>query len=209
MSQNGPPSNLNQGINNFNPSMAGPPPLSGAPPPSQFSQPPLPGQNMPSQNHFTQPPLSNNQNQFEQPPLSGQPPLLGRPPMPNKMPNQPLPNQNQFGQPPLPGQHMNNQFGPNQLTNQMQGMHLGGPRQYPTGTLKGTDNGPHMPPPLSQQDSGMMPGQQMRSPSGPGYPPMPGQGQLPSGPGVYPQSGYQQAQQRRLDPDQMPSPVST
>lgn len=95
-----------------------------------------------------------------------------------------------------------NQFNQNQLTNQMQGMNLGGPRQYPG---KGVDNGPHMPPPLSQQQQSMLNGQQMRSP-GPGYPSMPGQ--MPSGPGAYPQAGYQQQQTRRLDPDQMPSPVS-
>jgi hypothetical protein len=74
------------------------------------------------------------------------------------------------------------------------------------GVMNG-DNGPHMPPPLTQQQ--YMNGQQMRAPPGPGYPPMPGQQPGPGGLGAYPQPAYQQPQQaKRLDPDQMPSPVS-
>jgi hypothetical protein len=46
------------------------------------------------------------------------------------------------------------------------------------GVMNG-DNGPHMPPPLTQQQ--YMNGQQMRAPPGPGYPPMPGQQPGPGG----------------------------
>ena len=116
------------------------------------------------------------------------------------LPGQPMPGPNQ---PPLPGQPP---LGPNQLANQMQGMNLGPGRQYPGSTING-EGGPHMPPPLNQQQ--YMNGQQMRAPPGPGYPPMPGQQPAPGGGvGSYPQPAYQQPQQaRRLDPDQMPSPV--
>lgn len=145
---------------------------------------------IPPQNQFNQPPL--NKNQYGPPPLSS--------------------GQNQFGPPPLPGQPPLN---PNNLANQMQGMNLSGPRQYPGALKSGLDGGPHMPPPLSQQQQNLVNGQQLKSPQTQGYPPMPGQGGMqgayPQGgavPGGYPQSGYQQAQQRRLDPDQMPSPVS-
>lgn len=154
-----------------------------------FNPPPLqPPFGQPPQNQFGQPPLLNK-TQYGQPPLPGGQNQFGQPP-------------SQFGQPPLPGPP---QMNPSQLANQMQGMNLGGPRQYPGAApmKSGLDSGPHMPPPLSQQQQNLVNGQQLRSPQAPGYPPVPGQG----GPGGYPQSGYQQAQQRRLDPDQMPSPV--
>lgn len=112
-----------------------------------------------------------------------------------------------------PSDHIPNQY---QLSNQMQNMNISGPKHYsavPQNGATNGDNGPHMPPPLNSQ--------QMRSPSG--YPPMPGQqssmaqGGYPPQPGYpqqgYPQHGYpqpgfqQQNQQRRLDPDQMPSPI--
>lgn len=173
------------------------------------SIPPGPNrQNFGQTNHFNAPPQL--QNQFGQPLNKNQ---YGQPPLPGGGGGS---VQNQFGAPPLPGQPPIN---PNQLSNQMQGMNLGGPRQYPgasVGLKSGLDGGPHMPPPLSQQQQNLVNGQQLRSPQAPGYPPMPGQGGGQGGyppqggmqGGGYPQGGYQQAQQRRLDPDQMPSPVS-
>lgn len=118
---------------------------------------------------------------------------------PSAMPGQqpPLPGQ----QPPLPGQlPQQNKY--NQLNSQMQGMNLNSPRQqYPGGPVNAINgDGPHMPPPLSQQQ-GYPNGQQYRGPPGSGYP---GQGPMAGG---YPQGGYPQ-QQKALDPDQMPSPVS-
>ncbi|CAH1990450.1 unnamed protein product [Acanthoscelides obtectus] len=195
-------------------SMQGPgsmPPMPGQHMQGPGSMPPMPGQHMqgpgsvPGQGHM--------------PPMQGQPPMPGQPSMPG---------QSQYGQgsvqrgqqmrPPMPGQ-----YNPSQITNQMQGMSLGGQQRYPgmqatKPPINGEMGPPHMPPAGAQSRG---------PPPGPGYPPMPGQGPMggqqgppgpmggPQGPmGGYPpqQGGYMQQQQqqqqaRRLDPDQMPSPI--
>ncbi|KAJ8982087.1 hypothetical protein NQ317_011085 [Molorchus minor] len=230
--QGGPPPGPNQTqINQFQPTPGGPP--SGTYPPNQFNQPPMSGPA--PNNQFTQPPLpggppkgQNTPNQFMQPPVPGGPPRPGQP-MPQPigqnfasqppLPSQQIPPGNQFisgphsggsQMPPLPGQYNQQYNNPNQLNNQLQNMSLSGAGQYPPGpgSMKGPDNGPHMPPPLNQQS--YMNGKQPRGTPVQGYPPMPGgQGPMPVGPGGYPQANYQQPQQqnRRLDPDQMPSTI--
>lgn len=185
------------------------PPLQQQPPQSQAGGfPPAQQIPRPNQTHFP----------GSQPPLNHQPPVPGQLPHTSQFGQRP--SQNQFSQPPLPGALPGQQLplGPNQLNSQMQGMNLSGPagaRQYPgapKGTANGdnTYNGPQMPPPMNQQQyiNGQ---QQMRGPQAPGgYPPMPGQPGVVPALGGYPQPGYQQSQQqpKRLDPDQMPSPVS-
>ncbi|KYB24587.1 protein transport protein Sec24C [Tribolium castaneum] len=225
--QNGPPNSINKQLPPQQMPRPGPPPqpYTQPPPPSNDHQgppaprqyPTLPGQppsvpiqpnpmlaQPPPPNHFNQPPPNR---QFNQPPMSNlnQPPMpnlnhppmsnLNQPPMPN-LNQPPMPNLNQ--PPPMPG--------PNQLANQMQGMNLSGPAPgaYPPGpSMKRAtngDGGPHMPPPLTQQQ--YMNGQQMRGQQGFGQPPVGG------AMGAYPQPAYQQPQQaKRLDPDQMPSPI--
>lgn len=110
--------------------------------------------------------------------------------MPGQMPNQlatgPKPPQ-MNRMPPLPGQATPDQT--NQIAGQMQNMSLGGPP------------GSYMPPGYTSQP---------RMPQ-PGYPPMGPQGGYaqPQGGYTQPQGGYAQPQQqqKRLDPDQMPSPI--
>ncbi|KAF5297356.1 hypothetical protein FQR65_LT01286 [Abscondita terminalis] len=157
-------------------------------------QPPM-GPGQPPLGHIpSQPPLGHPPNQ----------PPLGQPPMPmQKQPPMPMQNRPPMpGHPPMPGQppQMYNQYPPNQLSHQMQDLNISGQRQYQP-AMNG-EGGPHMPPPLNQQPN-YLNGQG----KAPGYPPMPG-AQSPMM-GNYPQPSYQQQaqQQRRLDPDQMPSPI--
>lgn len=188
-------------------------------------------------NHFGQPRPIANPEQYSQkpsysmPPPAGMPPRMnqpnigpppmGQPPMVPPPMNQPMVpppmTQHSMNQPmaqpmpqhtmaqPMPNQY--NNYMPNQLTNQMAGMQIG-QRPYLSPPMKPAMNGenlPHMPPPLNQ-NQGFMNGNQPRSPQPMGYPPTMAP-QMPGGP-YAPQPSYQQAQQqRRLDPDQMPSPV--
>lgn len=110
--------------------------------------------------------------------------------MPGQMQNPLVKQPQQMNRmPPLPGQ-----VTPDQIAGQMQNMSLSGPRP-----------GSMPPPPGSYMPPGYMSQPQARMPQ-PGYPPM-----GPQGGYGQPQGGYaqpqQQQQQKRLDPDQMPSPI--
>ncbi|XP_066254197.1 protein transport protein Sec24C [Euwallacea similis] len=171
------------------------------------SRPPMPGQMLPPQSHIpaqgqiphVQGQLPPHQGQMpphqgQIPPNQGQiPPHQGQmPPLPSQMPPQgqmpPLSNR----MPPLVGQGPPMQPGhidsTSHMANQMQNMSLSGARP-----------GPQMPPPLNNQNY-MQQQQRPMQQGPPGYPPM---GQ----PGIA--GGYSQPaqQQKRLDPDQMPSPI--
>ncbi|KAB0790460.1 hypothetical protein PPYR_15149 [Photinus pyralis] len=170
-------------------------------PPMVNQQPPM----------ASRPPISSSQ---MQPPIPNQFPVMGQNPMPHsKLPPQapltrptlpghpPMPNQPYMPQgPPIPGQQPPIY---NQLTNQMQDLHVG-QRQYPGGPMKSAvlngEVGPHMPPPLNHPPYVNGQGKS------PGYPSVPGQPPMMGG---YPQPSYQQPAQPqpRLDPDQMPSPI--
>lgn len=155
--------------------------------------PPLQGHMAGMQGHLPPVPTSTYTGQLPPGPGHMPPPLAGQmPPMPGQLPpkqGQGYPGPGQFtGQVPPIGGQVN---GANQLQNQMQGMSLNGPRA-----------GPHMPPPVNQPGYG--PQAQPWQPPAPGYQPMP-----PQPNSGYAQPGYPQAaqQQKRLDPDQMPSPI--
>lgn len=202
--QNMPPHSAQSGM----PPMSQPgmmPPLPGQPMPPPGQNAP-PQQGMPPQMGRNMPPMQSPMGGMPpmQPPMGGMPPMPAqnpslmqkRPPMPGQMQGQ-MPGHmggyNNMNQPPMPAQ----QGGFNQMNNQMQNMNISGP--YDQKTMNG-DNGPHMMPPLSQQQ--YLNGQQNR----PGYPPMTNQGM----PNQYSQPAYaaqQQQQQKRLNPDQMPSPI--
>lgn len=90
------------------------------------------------------------------------------------------------------------------LSNQMQGMNLNGPKPHPY--MPQTINQPNYTNQGARNQSGYPPMPQQPG----GYPPQPaGYPQQPGGysqhPGGYPQQPAQQ--QKRLDPDQMPSPI--
>ncbi|XP_060519788.1 protein transport protein Sec24C isoform X2 [Cylas formicarius] len=221
-------------LNNFPPT-SGALPFGGPPPVGPGKAPPLPGgaSNAPPLGPSAQQFAPPSQQPPINPPLPGTAPVAGAhpigqrprqqnyPPMPGTQlpPNQFPPQSNlppgggyRPGQlPPMPNQPAS---GPNQLSSQFQGMNLGGPHQYLPNqgnqfkNVMNGENGPHMPPPLNQQPfiNGQQQQQQMRGPQAPGFPPMPPQ---PMG-GGYPQPQYPQQpqqQQKRLDPDQMPSPI--
>ncbi|XP_076263106.1 COPII coat complex component secretory 24CD [Rhynchophorus ferrugineus] len=175
------------------------PPLPGQPSHFPGQAPHLPGQAPPVSSHGPSLPGQIPMNINRQPPGPNHiPPLPGQmtsqfPPSQgmNRMP--PLPNPVTSNQtpglppgPPLPGQFPppGGQYGGGQhnLVNQMQGMNLNGPK---SGILnQGYGNAP-----VAQ-------GYPSTTQMGGGYP-------QPS----YPQSGYTQQQQKRLDPDSIPSPV--
>ncbi|CAG9761653.1 unnamed protein product [Ceutorhynchus assimilis] len=176
------------------------PPTQGQPPmhPSQAQHGP-PSQFPPSQNQ--QPPMPASQTQMAQfPPTQRQPPMPSQsqmgPPVQFPPPQQGMfPGQNQPGIPPGPAQailaanRMAHGLPPlPQTSNQMPPMFLN-------------------PPPPGQNYDQVTSQLQNMSMSGPHMPP-PGYAQpRPQGPqmGAYPQQ--QQQQQKRLDPDQMPSPI--
>ncbi|XP_044766723.1 protein transport protein Sec24C isoform X2 [Coccinella septempunctata] len=208
-----------------------PPPMAGQLP----GQPPLPGQQfsgppmlsgqqpVPGQQLSSQQPLSN-QYSYGRQTQAGQ--TGGRPPMASQQPFPP-PSVRQQGQQSYGGpqqynqnssRNMNSPYAPstnlptqyqNQLSNQMQNMNVSGNPQ------NGASNGemsPHMPPPPQSQQmknpSGYPPMQGQQPTMTPGYPPQPGYPQPGYQQHGYPQPGFQQQnQQRRLDPDQMPSPI--
>ncbi|GLV32062.1 Secretory 24CD [Carabus blaptoides fortunei] len=186
------------------------PPLQGqlGPPPTsmQAKSPPLMPGNNPNPLAGSQMQNPPNMPQYAQHKPGGPSPYHGMPPPPGQSTsNQPY-NRNQIapGHPPPSST--------NHLANQLNDMHVGG-RQYPGGPMKPAlngDNSPHMPPPLTQNPGQYLNGSQGRAPQVPmGYPQMPGQ-QAPVPGGPYPpQPTYQQQPQqaRRLDPDQMPSPI--
>lgn len=193
------------------------PQFNSAPPqPAQFIS--APPQQPPQPQFNSVPPQQPPQMQFNAVPPQQAPPMMNQPP---PMMGQPPPRQpNQYGPPPMMGQPPQpqtqpfNQYAPNQVTQQMQDLNLGVQKPpFPGGParpLMNGENGPHMPPPMGQNYLNG-PGQ-MKPPT---YPPMPGQPPAPTGPpgppgaGGYPQPMYQPQQpQKRLDPDQMPSPVS-
>lgn len=180
----------------MNQSVPGRPPLNILPPhqqiqTSQFNQSSIPGQ-IPISGPTPNPMFITAQNAPQMhPPGMGQTPMFKQPasfPGPN-MPTQG--QQLQFNPPPLLAQN------PNQLSNQMQGMSLSGPRQYP---------GIQQKPPGDNLTSpqGYLNNQQMRMQQG--YPPSLGQAPMQQQQGSFQQQPYQQPQ-RRLDPDQMPNPV--
>ncbi|XP_045779677.1 protein transport protein Sec24D isoform X1 [Maniola jurtina] len=170
---------------------------SGMPPLSSMSQSGLPPQSGMQQTGMPPPPG------MQQPGLPPQPGMQqpGLPPQPGmQQPGlQQQPGISQPGLPPQPGM-------PQSQYNQYQ-------------TMPGL---PHMPPPLSQQQyqtPGSQPGYgaPAQQPGGyPGMPPMPPQPAQPMAGQGYPpfpaqqpsyNQQYQQPPQKRLDPDQMPSPI--
>ena len=201
------------------PSMPGQPPVPGQPP--MQGQPPMPGQ----------PPISVQSPIPGQPPMSGQLPISGQPPMQRQpfisgqppMSRQPPPlQQSQFGQPLMPGYPP--MSGPTSMPAQppMPGHPLmyrqpQVSRQPPMPGQQPFSGHPQMSGPPAMFGQPPMPGQppMLNQPPMSGPPMMSGEqppvyGQPPMASGPYPQSPYQQPQQqpRRLDPDQMPSPVS-
>ncbi|XP_058809439.1 protein transport protein Sec24D-like [Phymastichus coffea] len=159
-----------------------------------LSSPPMPVQNFSS----SQPPTS--QPNMERPSLPSQPGHLPRipgqqqfnqPPGPQHLSGPPMGNQSNLSRPPMPGQPNFQSLPP--FSNQRPGQqpYMSGP------PLPGQQNGPYG---INQ-----------------GYPPQPGQppmfenqptypGGMPSGPGSYPAAQAQQG--KKLDPDQMPSPIA-
>ncbi|XP_046433138.1 protein transport protein Sec24C [Neodiprion fabricii] len=214
--------------------LSGPQSLSGQPPPNQ---PMMPGQQLPGQQSsvsgppqmLSGPPLSGppmrGQQNMSGPLMSGQQNLSG-PPIPGhqNLPGPPLPGQpNLSGAqlqphisgPPMPGQiHPAGPHMPGQMQMQGQQQYMAGPprpgQQQPAGEPQGINRQPlgSMPPyqqPGYQQQGytaqpDMYAGQ--RSPYQGGVPPgAPGGFQPGMQPGMQPQTA------RRLDPDQMPSPI--
>lgn len=224
-----PMQNLNNDVNAAHfppPSMLRPP--VGQPP---FQQPPT---NIPVAANTFNSPQQSRPPLIGQPPLPVQPPMVGHVSGPGEIqlqdgsvrpPLLPATSINQFGQPqpaPPKGQFPpSNQF--NNLPNQVHNMNISGPRPYVN------DNEMHGPPPMGAKQGfpprpGQVPGfsaipgqvpisghTDMSRMAGSGIPPLPGQppmsGPMPPVSGPYPQH-YQQPQPKRLDPDQMPSPVS-
>ncbi|XP_014209166.1 protein transport protein Sec24D-like [Copidosoma floridanum] len=183
--------------------------------PQNLSRPPLPSQ----QNNLAGPSMPGQQNlprpQFNQPPgpqnLSGPPMLnaqtLAGPPRPGQ-PNfsgPPIPGQQNLSRPPLPGQQTLS--GPPMLGQQnLSGPPLPGQQTFAPGPYQNQMLGqqPYPPgPPLPGQPSGMNQGFQQPG-FGPGQPPI-YQNQPGSYPGGYPANA--QAQNKRLDPDNMPNPI--
>ncbi|XP_059468717.1 protein transport protein Sec24C isoform X2 [Neocloeon triangulifer] len=181
------------------PQQMGPPPP-GAQPPPHVSQPPQPGMpprpGMPPQqpyvNGSSAPPQMPPHGGMQPPPGHYQPPQGSMPPMPGAQPP------SMGGMPPPGG---------------MMPPKMGQPPMGPPGAHMASPSGP-MPPP----------GQQMQPPPGAGMAGPQGyqQGQMPPRPGFPPQPqmdpygrpmpqqpAYQQQpqQSKRLDPDQMPSPI--
>ncbi|XP_053957930.1 protein transport protein Sec24C [Anastrepha ludens] len=182
------------------PSLPGQPPNSAAQPSSvaggmpQYQQPgapqmpPRPGQ-IPTQ-AMTQP-LGAQQPMTALPPQPGMPPMPGYPPQPQPP-----------GYPPLP---------------QQQQQHAGYPAQPQQPGYPPQPGQPGYPP--QPQQPGYPPQQslqggyagQMMPPTQPGQPPMPGRpgfNQPPAPGGMYQQPQQYAQAQRRLDPDQMPNPIS-
>ncbi|XP_018325485.1 protein transport protein Sec24C isoform X2 [Agrilus planipennis] len=183
--------------------------------PQQISQPP--------NNQFLPPQPQHSQQMPLHPPQSGM--HYPHPPLGQNQHHQ----SNQFQKPPqLPGQ---NHYDASHLSNQMHNMTLGNqkPNSFePNPGINGSYNMP--PPPLpgqqmyNGQQIGPYPSQPIMSPGQmvPGHvqkegpmqmqgPPPYGGPVPPGGMGHYPQPAYQQQQQqqqsKRLDPDQMPSPI--
>ncbi|XP_014674591.1 PREDICTED: protein transport protein Sec24C-like [Priapulus caudatus] len=213
----------------------GPPPTSqyGAPPPaSQYGQPPPTSQygQPPATSQYGQPPATS---QYGQPPATsqyGQPPATsqyGQPPATSQY-GQP-PATSQYGQPPATSQP-----GPPQGAAHPPGSYPGPPgaqqqqQQYGGPPRPGYGGPPPSPGGYGAPDAGQHGGPLPAPPAGPGYhpqqgaqnaappggPPGPNRGphgpQSPVGPapGSFPGQTVQAApQQRRLDPDQMPSPI--
>ncbi|XP_064620101.1 protein transport protein Sec24C-like isoform X2 [Lineus longissimus] len=200
------------------PSSIGMPPASGSMPPTSGGMPPQMGGMQPPMGGM-QPPMGGSQppmggmQRGGQPPLS-RPPGPGMPPMSGSMPpGQGMPptsqyNQNaapiMYGQQGQPGVLPTTPTGMPPMQNQGQPPLPGQPPMPGQGQ-----------PPMPGQGQPPMPGQGQPPMPGQGQPPMPGQGQAPMpGPGgQYPQfsnqarPAQQPQQPRRLDPDQMPSPI--
>ena len=165
------------------PNLHGQSTLSGPPSMGQQNIPPPP---LPGQQSAAPPPLTNQQN-FNRPPLLGQQSLTGP-----------------QAQPPLPGQPIRDTMNPSAHLSQQ------GQRQYATGPpmqgqSMGSPVGLNRSPPgamLNYQHSGYQGyNNDMYSAPRGSY-----QGGAPAPAGGY-QPGIQPQQARRLDPDQMPSPI--
>ncbi|XP_015606449.1 protein transport protein Sec24C isoform X2 [Cephus cinctus] len=227
----GPPLPGQQNLSNS--SLPGQQNLSGQPLAGQqsLSGPPLPGQQnlsgppVPGQQKLSGPILPGQQNVFGQP-LPGQQNISG-PSLPGQQNvfGQPLPGQQNLSGPPLPGQQHSS-------GSQIQ-PHLAGPPHGPGQAHMTSPSGPGQPPMSGGQMSGQR--QYMSGPPVPGQPPMGISRQSPGNLPPYQQAGYQQQgfhgqtrnfqggitgpagagyqpemqpqQVRRLDPDQMPSPI--
>ncbi|XP_033335256.2 COPII coat complex component secretory 24CD isoform X1 [Megalopta genalis] len=199
------------------------PPLMGQqsmPPPPMSSQQNLPPPPLSSQQNIA-PPLMSSQQNIPPPPISSQqnigpPPMSGQqniapPPLPGQqnfnrhpyMGQQNLPDPQ--GPPPLPGQPMGH------MMNTASNLPPSGQRQYTTGPPM---QGQPMVPPLGLNRSvpGAMAGYQptgyqgynndMYSAQRASY-----QGGIPGAPGGYQAEDVPTQQARRLDPDNMPSPI--
>ncbi|XP_050311772.1 protein transport protein Sec24C [Anthonomus grandis grandis] len=200
-------------------------------PPGQFNPNLGPPQgNLPPQTTgLNQPHIA--QTQPGMPPMpqkpSGMPPMPqtqpGMPPMPQKQPGMPLMPQTQPGMPPMPQAHP----GMPPIPQSQPGMpqnYPGMPPTQPGISSRQNEMPPMMPPPgpgqFPQQNrmpmdqmSNQMQNMSLRGPPGPGYMGQPPVRPMHQGAPGYPQPGMnygqpqQQQQQKRLDPDQMPSPI--
>ncbi|XP_012287233.1 protein transport protein Sec24C isoform X2 [Orussus abietinus] len=183
----------------------GPQNMSGPPGPQNMSGPPLPGQNLggvqfSGQSNISGPHVSGRtlpgQQSLSRPPLPGQQNMAGQH-------GQPFPSG-----PPVPGHPHLSPMSPSLPGAQMQGQkqYMSGPTlmNQPTSTSMG----------MNRQSPGAVPGYQQGGYQQQNYAPQPDvygaqrspyQGGVPGAPGY--QSTMQSQQAKRLDPEQMPSPI--